>query len=166
MWRNSQTNEMCVCVFVVLFCLNILIILLLRLSTVSVRVQILMGIIWTFRPVDMKLFLMLQEIIMYWIQFPRPSLSFPHLLHPSHYHSHPQCHPYPCPDLSTHYQITRSVPASLRPLITSSISLSTSKISYLSPTENHNLYHPASSLGLFTTHFKMALMLASEEDRP
>ena len=53
------------CVFVVLFCLNILIILLLRASTVSVLVQILMGIILTFRPIDMKLFLMLQEIIMY-----------------------------------------------------------------------------------------------------
>lgn len=36
------------------------------------------------------------------------------------------------------YQVTKSLLASLRPLINFSVSLPTSKVSYLSPTENHN----------------------------
>lgn len=82
------------CVCVVLFCLSILIIHLVRLSTFSVLVQILMGIILKIRPVDMKL---LKNVTReYYVQFPRLSFSLPYILHhPYQYHSHHQCHPYP-----------------------------------------------------------------------
>lgn len=53
----------CVCVCCSVFCLSILIIHLVRLSTFPVLVQILMGIILKIRPVDMKLLKMLQNIM-------------------------------------------------------------------------------------------------------
>lgn len=66
-------------------------------------------------------------------------------------------HPGPEPPhpllIFTTYGIIKSLPTSLEPLITSSISLATSKISYLSLTENPNFCHQTSSLGLFATLF-------------